>query len=170
VEIVTQIPFLAKGNGLVSQALSRHDSLLFLSNWQMMDDSRSLKRKAPALGNTFAQKPGNAKRIKASDARVILAQASDKALNQNGELDVSAFVKAREYEIRALEDAMVASRKAAATRAFQQVPRALRRRTASHNVKRVPKRLRKKAAKEVSYPLRSILAAGFQDLSMGCHR
>ena len=67
----------------------------------------------------------------------------------SGELDVSSFVKAREYEIKSLEASMGSSKKALTTRAFQQVPRELRRRTASHNVKRVPKRLRARAAKEV---------------------
>lgn len=94
----------------------------------------------------------NAKRVKVFSARTILSQTSDKALNKNGELDVSAFVKAREYEIKALEASMGASKKALSTRAFQQVPRELRRRTASHNVKRVPKRLRARAAKEVRGP------------------
>lgn len=70
-------------------------------------------------------------------------------MNQNGEVDVSAFVKAREFEIKAMGRSMVASKKALSARAFQQVPAALRRRTASHNVKRVPKRLRGRAAREV---------------------
>ena len=93
----------------------------------------------------------NTKRVKVFSARSILSQTSDKALNQNGELDVSAFVKAREYEIKSLEAGIGASEKALSTRAFQQVPRELRRRTASHNVKKVPKRLRARAAKEVRY-------------------
>ena len=93
----------------------------------------------------------NAKRAKIISARSILAQSSDKSLNETGELDVSAFVKAREYEIQALEASMGASKKGLASRAFQQVPRELRRRTASHNVKKVPKRLRARATKEVRY-------------------
>ena len=90
-----------------------------------------------------------AKRVKISEARQILTQTSDKALNQNGDLDVSAFVKAREFEIRAMGANLSGSKKALSSRAFQQVPKDLRRRTASHNVKRVPKRLRARAAKEV---------------------
>lgn len=91
------------------------------------------------------------KRAKISpSARSILAQSSDKALNKNGDLDVSAFVKAREFEIKALKASMAASKRSLTSRAFQQVPRSLRRRTASHNVKRVPKRLRARAAREVS--------------------
>ena len=90
-----------------------------------------------------------AKRVKISEARQILTQTSDKALNQNGDLDVSAFVKAREFEIRAMGANMSGSKKALSSRAFQQVPKDMRRRTASHNVKRVPKRLRARAAKEV---------------------
>ncbi len=84
-----------------------------------------------------------------ADARNILTQNSDKALDKNGELDVAAFVKTREFEIKALGKSMGDTKKVLASRAFQQVPKELRRRTASHNVKRVPKRLRARAAKEV---------------------
>lgn len=90
-----------------------------------------------------------AKRVKTSSARTILAQAPDKALSKSGDLDVSAFVKAREFEIKAMAASMGASKSSLSTRAFQQVPKDLRRRTASHNVKKVPKRLRVRAAKEV---------------------
>ena len=116
-----------------------------------MDSDKNLKRKHPAP--TFQNQQSthrDAKRVKTASARTILAQSSDKALNQNGDLDVSAFVKAREFEINALEASMNSSKKALTTRAFQQVPRDLRRRTASHNVKKVPKRLRARAKKEVS--------------------
>ncbi|MCJ1283082.1 hypothetical protein MMC26_002409 [Xylographa opegraphella] len=109
----------------------------------------SHKRKQPASNSHASSTKHNAKRVKLSSARAILAQSSEKALNTNGELDVSAFVKAREYEIKSLEASMGSSKKALTTRAFQQVPRELRRRTASHNVKRVPKRLRTRAAKEM---------------------
>ncbi|KZF20890.1 POPLD-domain-containing protein [Xylona heveae TC161] len=90
------------------------------------------------------------RRAKSQDARAIAAQTSDKALNGNGELDVDRFVRAREFEIRALEDSMGRAKGALTTRAFQQVPRNLRRRTASHNVKRVPKRLRRRAGREMA--------------------
>ena len=109
------------------------------------------KRKQPPQPND--QHPSSnraAKRVKTSKARNILAQASDKALNKNGDLDVTTFVKAREYEIKAMECSMGSSKKVLATRAFQQVPKDLRRRTASHNVKKLPQRLRVRAAKEVS--------------------
>ncbi|CAD0056292.1 unnamed protein product [Aureobasidium pullulans] len=82
------------------------------------------------------------------DARTLAVQTSSKAF-KNGELDVGAFVKAREYEIRALEEGMARARKGLTQRAFQQVPKDLRRRTASHNAKRVPKRLRRQAVREV---------------------
>ena len=97
-----------------------------------------------------------AKRVKTIDARTILAQSSDKALNKNGDLDVSTFVKARDYEIKAIEATMSKAKDVLSTRAFQQVPRDLRRRTASHNVKRVPKRLRARAAKEVCHSDRPV--------------
>ncbi|KAI4126151.1 MAG: hypothetical protein LQ338_003891 [Usnochroma carphineum] len=116
---------------------------------------------APALGRKRKQphEPANpsnplrnSKRVrtdKMKDARTILTQASDKALNRNGELDVSAFVKSREFEIKAMEASMGESKKALSSRAFQQVPNELRRRTASHNVKKVPKRLKSRAAREM---------------------
>ena len=107
------------------------------------------KRKQPPTSAT-PQPNRAAKRVKTSSARSILAQASEEALNQNGDLDVSAFVKAREFEIKAMEASMGASKKSLTSRAFQALPKELRRRTASHNVKRVPKRLRSRAAKEVS--------------------
>ena len=104
---------------------------------------RPKRKKAPT--NASGSAPKRSKIF----GRSILAQASDKALNANGELDVGAFVKAREKEIIDLQERMAGSKRRLATRAFQQVPRGLRRRTASHNVKRVPKRLQARAAKEV---------------------
>lgn len=128
----------------------------------------SLKRKRSATGKPDHDKDINSgrKRTKLRDARQVAVQTSDKAL-KNGELDVDKFIKAREWEIKALEAGMkgaryvdrqqvqlkhmmtVAYRKLLATRAHQTVPRDMRRRTASHNVKRVPKRLRARAQKEV---------------------
>ena len=109
--------------------------------------SNPRKRPAPSSGNTSRR---GSKFAKINDARKILAQTSDPALNNlTGELNVASFVKAREFEIRALENSMAATKQMSATRAFQQLPRELRRRTASHNVKRVPRRLRGRAAKEV---------------------
>jgi len=77
-----------------------------------------------------------------------LTQISDPALS-SGELDLSSFLKAREFEIKALEDGMRRAKGALTKRAFQLVPWDMRRRTASHNVKRVPKRLQKRAAREM---------------------
>ena len=90
------------------------------------------------------------KRQKVQDIRDIPVQARDAAVSATGELDVASFVKARVYEINALEKSMQKSKKALTMRAFQQVPRAMRRRTASHNVKKVPRRLRRRAEREVS--------------------
>lgn len=115
-----------------------------------MPAEQSKKRKLPNVSSRVPNASRrDAKRVKTSSARTILAQSSEKALNQNGDLDVASFVKAREYEIKALEASMTASKGTLTTRAFQQVPRDLRRRTASHNVKKVPRRLRTRAAKEV---------------------
>ncbi|GME50061.1 Ribonuclease P/MRP subunit POP1 [Neofusicoccum parvum] len=104
------------------------------------------KRKQPA---SKQQQNQNRKRAKSRDARAIAAQSTGTAF-KNGEVNVDAFVTAREYEIKALEDGMNKARKGLTTRAFQGVPRELRRRTASHNVKRVPQRLRKRAAREMA--------------------
>ncbi|KAL8716163.1 MAG: hypothetical protein Q9220_000068 [cf. Caloplaca sp. 1 TL-2023] len=118
----------------------------------------SAASKVPAQGNKRKEPPGAAshakfqhknKRAKFDQARKILTQTSGKALSQIGELDVAAFVKAREFEITAMETSMVESKNVLSARAFQQVPNALRRRTASHNVKKVPKRLRNRAAREM---------------------
>ncbi|OOO05600.1 Ribonuclease P/MRP, subunit POP1 [Aspergillus oryzae] len=89
------------------------------------------------------------KRAKTFDARTLAAQSAETALSASGELDVAAYLEAREFEIRALESGMQRSKAALTSRAFQQVPRSLRRRTASHNVKRVPSRLRARAKREM---------------------
>jgi ribonuclease P/MRP protein subunit POP1 len=91
----------------------------------------------------------NAKKRKIIDARTIHAQSVDGAL-ANGELDVAKFIKAREFEITALDHALTSAKAALSTQAFQELPISMRRRTASHNVKRLPKRLRKRALGEVS--------------------
>ncbi|KAH6679133.1 ribonucleases P/MRP protein subunit POP1-domain-containing protein [Halenospora varia] len=113
--------------------------------------SRPQKRKDPPSSSSNQNGPRNrtSKRAKINDARTILAQSSDAALNTNGELDLNSFLRAREFEIRALEDSMARCKDELMTRAFQQVPRDMRRRTASHNVKRVPKRLRERGAREM---------------------
>lgn len=94
------------------------------------------------------------KRQRVEAIRAIPSQGTDAALSATGELDVAAFVKAREFEINALEKSMQQSRHGLATRAFQRVPRNMRRRTASHNVKKVPRRLRRRAEREVGEVLR----------------
>ena len=108
--------------------------------------SNPLKRKRPLQHESSSHK----RRTKPHEARAIAAQTKDKAYG-DGELNVDKFVKARAFEIQALEDGMKRSKKLLSQRAFQSVPRDLRRRTASHNVKRVPKRLRARAAKEVEH-------------------
>lgn len=90
------------------------------------------------------------KRQKGKDARSIPTQTVDAALSTSGELNIAAFVKAREFEIAALDLSMKKSKKSLSQRAFQQLPRHMRRRTASHNVKKIPRRLRSRATREVS--------------------
>lgn len=87
------------------------------------------------------------KRAKVFDARSLRTQPADAAL-KDGELDLQAFLAAREFEIKALTGGMRASKNVNNRRAFQLVPRGLRRRTASHNVKKLPKRLRPRARRE----------------------
>lgn len=110
--------------------------------------SNGSKRSKPSQSKLNGITPKQQRFQDARDARTLATQMSSKAF-KNGELDVDKFVKAREYEIRALEEGMQRSRKALSQRAFQQVPKELRRRTASHNVKRVPKRLQARAKREV---------------------
>lgn len=92
------------------------------------------------------------KRIKNHDARAIPVQRSQPALSASGELNIASFVKAREFELNAIDKSMTKARTVLSTRAFQQVPRNMRRRTASHNAKKVPRRLRPRARREVSCP------------------
>ncbi|KAL1955605.1 hypothetical protein VTO42DRAFT_8408 [Malbranchea cinnamomea] len=106
------------------------------------------KRKAATESANTSQAAAR-KRVKVQDARTLAVQSSDAALSKTGDLDVSAFVAAREFEIRALEAGIRNSKSALTSRAFQKVPRNLRRRTASHNVKRVPRRLRARAKREM---------------------
>jgi ribonuclease P/MRP protein subunit POP1 len=93
--------------------------------------------------------PSDPKRRKFDEARAVSSQTVEQAF-MDGQVDVNRFVKAREYEIKALEDGLMAMKKVSSTRVFQHVPRSMRRRTASHNVSRVPKRLRAKARVHVS--------------------
>lgn len=82
-----------------------------------------------------------------------LSQQLRKMLNNGSlipnKLQISDFVASREFEIKALDSAMVKSKTSGASRVFQSLPRTLRRRTASHNVRRIPKRMRKKALREM---------------------
>lgn len=114
----------------------------------------SKKRKEPPKDKSSAagKDGGNGggrfhKRAKVFDARTLRTQPADAALS-NGELDLQAFLAAREFEIRALTDGMRRSKAVNNRRAFQLVPRGMRRRTASHNVKKLPKRLRPRARRE----------------------
>ncbi|KAL1866519.1 Ribonucleases P/MRP protein subunit pop1 [Diaporthe australafricana] len=105
----------------------------------------------PDAGNKRKDAPQGAsrafKRGKVQDARSIRSQPADAAL-KDGELDLQAFLNARQFEIGALQDGMRKSKALNNRRAFQLVPRGMRRRTASHNVKKLPKRLRNRARRE----------------------
>ncbi|KAK8024095.1 hypothetical protein PG993_012161 [Apiospora rasikravindrae] len=68
---------------------------------------------------------------------------------KDGELDIQAFINARGFEIKALDESMRRTASSQTSRAFQKVPFSLRRRAAAHNHKRVPKRLQKRARKEM---------------------
>lgn len=88
-------------------------------------EGNSKKRKEPHQSSTNGGKQNEkgraAKRVKVQNARTILTQTSDNALS-NGELDLQAFLKAREFEIKALEDGMRRSKSGLNARAFQEVP------------------------------------------------
>ena len=88
------------------------------------------------------------KKKKTFVARQINAQSTEKAY-KNGVLDVPSFIRAREYEIRALDEAMTRSKNAQSQLSHQDLPRSMRRRAASHNYKRMPKRLQARAIQEV---------------------
>lgn len=128
----------------------------------MKNHKKSIDSMAPKPGNSGArpdagnkrkdvpqaQGAGRAfKRVKVQDARSIRSQPADAAL-KDGELDLQAFLNARQFEIGALQDGMRKSKALNNRRAFQLVPREMRRRTASHNVKKLPKRLRNRARRE----------------------
>ncbi|RKF63747.1 Ribonucleases P/MRP protein subunit pop1 [Erysiphe neolycopersici] len=108
-------------------------------------------RETSSIDSAKVQKPKTAKKYeKKIDARSIATQSSEAAL-KNGQLDVEAFLRSREFEIKALQDGMQKAKKNLSKRALQKVPRAMRRRTASHNVKRLPRKLQKRAAKEMKF-------------------
>lgn len=115
-------------------------------------DGTRKRKEPPAASDPSSRNAGTGdnpshKRSKVRDARTVRSQPADAAL-KNGELDLQAFLSAREFEIRALTSGMQASKNVNNRRAFQLVPRGMRRRTASHNVKKLPKRLRARAARE----------------------
>ncbi|KAK6368035.1 Ribonucleases P/MRP protein subunit pop1 [Exophiala oligosperma] len=109
--------------------------------------SAGQKRKAASAKQPQASK--SRKRQKYFDSRAISVEPTNAVLPANGELNVASFLRAREFEIGALERSMQRTRDALSQRAFQQVPRHMRRRTASHNAKKVPKRLRGRAEREM---------------------
>jgi ribonuclease P/MRP protein subunit POP1 len=110
---------------------------------------QSSSRKRKPNETSIAKSSSARKRQKNYDARIITTETVDPALSTTGELNITSFIKSREYEIDALDRGMRKARQGLMSRAFQQVPRHLRRRTASHNVKKVPRRLRKRAEREV---------------------
>lgn len=116
-------------------------------------------RETSSIEPPKVQKPKTVKKYeKKIDARSIATQSSEAAL-KNGQLDVEAFLRSREFEIRALQDGMLKAKKNLSKRALQKVPREMRRRTASHNVKRLPRKLQKRAAKEMKFENTPTIAA-----------
>lgn len=107
----------------------------------------------PSSGNAnkrpkTGEQNGGARKSKIHTVRAIAAQYPDDAL-RDGELDMQAFINARSFEIKALDESMRRTATSQTSRAFQKVPFSLRRRAAAHNHKRVPKRLQKRARKEM---------------------
>ncbi|KIY71524.1 POP1-domain-containing protein [Cylindrobasidium torrendii FP15055 ss-10] len=66
-----------------------------------------------------------------------------------GVLNAEKFVEARQYEVKAMANAIKSAHNGATHRVWQTLPRHLRRRAASHDVRRVPARLRAKAVAEM---------------------
>ena len=124
----------------------RHQTRLSLT---MASSAPQASQKRKVGFDKAAQSSNARKRQKSHDARAIPVQRPGAVVSATGELNISSFIKAREFEIGALEKSIRNARKGLSTRAFQQVPRHMRRRTASHNVKRVPRRLRRRAEREV---------------------
>ncbi|KPI41386.1 Ribonucleases P/MRP protein subunit pop1 [Cyphellophora attinorum] len=110
------------------------------------DATAGRKRRADAASLT--SRGGGPKRFKPEIA-VQRPPPTNTSSNNANEINVANFVKAREFEINAIERNMKAMRKTLSSRAFQQLPRHMRRRTASHNVKKVPKRSRRRAVREM---------------------
>lgn len=86
------------------------------------------------------------------------AQQVRKLLNNGSlipnKLNIPEYLASREFEIKALDSAMIKSKTSGASRVFQSLPRTLRRRTASHNVRRIPKRMRRKALREMGLQIK----------------
>lgn len=120
--------------------------------------------------NTASNNNPTSKRTKLYNSRQIRTQIQDESFTNppkggttaqqlrkmlsNGsmipnKLSIPDYLSAREFEIRALDSAMIKSKNSGASRVFQILPRTLRRRTASHNVRRIPKRMRRKALREM---------------------
>jgi ribonuclease P/MRP protein subunit POP1 len=116
-----------------------------LCSSQTRSHSMSRALSSARAGSSASQPPAKRLRI---DARAIHAQPADAAL-ANGELDVAKFIKAREFEITALDDAVKSAKAAQSSLAFQELPMSMRRRTASHKIKRLPRRLQPRALGEV---------------------
>lgn len=105
--------------------------------------------RVPSKGGRDAPRaPKDARRAKLHSTRNIAAQHPDAAL-KDGELDVQAFLNARSFEIKAMDESMRRTKLSSTSRAFQKVPYPLRRRAAAHNHKRVPKRLQRRARWEM---------------------
>jgi len=108
--------------------------------------SSTNKRKSPSGLPVSTNLP---KRLRAAIPSKQLATVPTSLTFPGNEVSVARFVRAREIEIRALEDGMRRAKKFQMRRAFQDVPRDMRRRTASHNPRRVPGRLRSRAVREM---------------------
>lgn len=134
------------------------------------DANLSVKRSRSSKSGTGSLNDPTFKRTKLYNSRQIRTQIQDESFTNpakgnasaqqirkilsNGstipnKLNIPEYLAAREFEIRALDSAMIKSKNSSASRVFQALPRTLRRRTASHNVRRIPKRMRRKALREM---------------------
>lgn len=99
--------------------------------------------------------PAFTKQPKGSNVAKQIRQSISSGGMIANKLNIPDYLAARDFEIKALDSAMVKSKTSGASRVFQSLPRTLRRRTASHNVRRIPKRMRKKALREMGFQIKN---------------
>ncbi|KAJ3068852.1 hypothetical protein HDU98_008032 [Podochytrium sp. JEL0797] len=118
-------------------------------------DDNAGKKKGPAAPGSSSNATATPKKENAKQRRTA-KQVMDVQPVQNVDgparvVKVEEFVKARQYEIQAMESALKnATEFTGNMRVFQTLPRHMRRRAASYNVKRLPQKYRQRAIDQIS--------------------